>query len=417
MHLKNGFNRQLVRIFSFVIMFLIFTSSVITVNAMSRDFYVVDGENTYAVTIMNTDTDNILKRAGIELGRNDSVIKDEKNGIITVKRAFSVNITADGATNKMIFTDGNVGYAIKEANIQIGKSDIVTPPITTALKPDMHINILRMHEITVDVDGDSHVINVPNGTVEEALNYSGFGLGSEDVINVKKNASVYDGMKIVIQRVGYHESTVKEIIPYNTYERETNKLPKGETQVQTEGVNGERIIKNREKVVDGVVTERVEISNKIEVEPVNKIILVGTGSTNTLSNSVKSKTSSSSNNTSASIVGNKLIDQYGNEVSYKSVITGSCTAYTKDREDAVTALGWKPKYGYVAVDPSVIPYGSKLYICSPDGSFVYGYAVAADTGGAMLSGKRLADLYFETEYECWEFGVRNLSIYILEYGS
>ena len=49
--------------------------------------------------------------------------------------------------------------------------------------------------------------------------------------------------------------------------------------------------------------------------------------------------------------------------------------------------------GYVAVDPDIIPYGSKLYIMTKDGSWDYGYAIAADTGGAMLSGRVLVDQY------------------------
>lgn len=111
--------------------------------------------------------------------------------------------------------------------------------------------------------------------------------------------------------------------------------------------------------------------------------------------------------------GGSFIDKDGKTVSYKKSLTGSCTAYTAP-PGAITSIGLVPKVGYVAVNPRIIPYGTKMYICSKDGSITYGYAVAADTGGAMLSGKRLLDLYYNTEYECIQFGVQNMNVYILD---
>ena len=105
-------------------------------------------------------------------------------------------------------------------------------------------------------------------------------------------------------------------------------------------------------------------------------------------------------------------DHEGNVVAYKSLLSGSATAYTAS-PGAITSTGKVAQYGYVAVDPSIIPYGTRLYITSTDGSYVYGYAVAADTGGAMLSGKRLVDLYYNSVSECYQFGVRNVNVYIL----
>ena len=70
-------------------------------------------------------------------------------------------------------------------------------------------------------------------------------------------------------------------------------------------------------------------------------------------------------------------------------------------------------YGYVATDPSKIPYGTKMYIASPDGSFVYGYAIAADTGTGLLQGIIDVDLFYETYLESCLNSRRNVDIYIL----
>ena len=66
----------------------------------------------------------------------------------------------------------------------------------------------------------------------------------------------------------------------------------------------------------------------------------------------------------------------------------------------------------MAVDPSGIPRGTKMSIVSADGEYVYGYCVAEDTGGAIQG--NIVDLYFNTFQECWEFGRRDVLIYILE---
>ena len=84
------------------------------------------------------------------------------------------------------------------------------------------------------------------------------------------------------------------------------------------------------------------------------------------------------------------------------------TAYTGG---GITASGLPAQYGRVAVDPRVIPLGSQLYIESEDGSYVYGYAVAADTGGAIKGNK--VDIYLDSYNQAIQFGRRNLRVYVI----
>lgn len=69
-------------------------------------------------------------------------------------------------------------------------------------------------------------------------------------------------------------------------------------------------------------------------------------------------------------------------------------------------------YGVIAVDPTVIPYGTKMYIESADGKYIYGYAIAGDCGGA-IKGKRV-DLFYWSKAQCNEFGRRAVNIYFLD---
>ena len=85
-------------------------------------------------------------------------------------------------------------------------------------------------------------------------------------------------------------------------------------------------------------------------------------------------------------------------------VTFEATAYTWTGYR--TATGTWPSRGTVAVDPEVIPLGTKLYI---EG---YGEAVAEDTGGLVKG--NIIDLYFPTESECWEFGRRQVEVRVME---
>ena len=102
----------------------------------------------------------------------------------------------------------------------------------------------------------------------------------------------------------------------------------------------------------------------------------------------------------------------GETVSYSYVIDVSATAYTTENtRNRITATGTVARVGAIAVDPTVIPYGTRMYIVSRYGNWIYGYATAEDCGGG-IKGRRV-DLFYDTIYECFQFGVRNARIYVL----
>ena len=96
---------------------------------------------------------------------------------------------------------------------------------------------------------------------------------------------------------------------------------------------------------------------------------------------------------------------------FLSVSTGKATAYYSRGGNGASGLGLG--YGTVAVDPDVIPYGTLLYITSADGRFVYGYALATDTGIALQDGRVLVDLFYETYAESVANGAINVNVYVV----
>lgn len=101
----------------------------------------------------------------------------------------------------------------------------------------------------------------------------------------------------------------------------------------------------------------------------------------------------------------------GESYTYVDVMTCSATAYTCEGYVGHTYSGTLARVGAIAVDPTVIPLGTKMYVVSNDGQYVYGYCVAEDIAGGIKGNK--IDLYFDTYAECWDFGVRMCTVYIL----
>ena len=107
---------------------------------------------------------------------------------------------------------------------------------------------------------------------------------------------------------------------------------------------------------------------------------------------------------------NVALDENGIPAEYKYCTEGKATAYTGD---PATASGRTPMPGHVAVDPNEYPYGTELYIVSADGNYVYGYCVAADTGGFVNTSNIDVDLYMDNEQMCDDWGRRDIVIYVL----
>lgn len=414
-NIKKEINRQLKRVISLTVMGSICVVSAFSVGAFSKKVSISDSGNTMSIVTMNSDTQKILEQAGIELNENDAIVRvdDINNSIdITVNRAFEVSVEVDGMvlTRQTAFT--TVSDLLGELGVELGTHDGVTPTLETVIHEPTNVVVERRCGINITADGRTKEYSVPYVNVREAIEYAEVPISEEDIINVDKTMPVSDGLNVTIERIGYRNNIVTEEIPYKTVTEYTDLIEEGKTQVVKNGVNGQQETIIKETLSDGAVVSSEEISSKITVKPVDEVVLVGKKSskksnkTTSTSDSSKVKGYLHDNNNGT------LVDHNGNTIHYKSKLVGSCTAYTA-KPGAITSTGKVAQVGYVAVNPKIIPYGSKLYIESPDGSVVYGHAVAADTGGALMKGTALVDLYYGSLQQCYNFGRRNMNVYIL----
>ena len=410
---KKEIFKQLRRLIALTTMGCLLFVSIFTVGAFSKRVTILDGEDSVSVVTMNTDTHKIIEQANINLSPEDLIFKidnPDNSTEIVIKRAFKVNITENGNTSSVSVVMGTVADAVSLSGIILDENISVSPDLHTNLEPNMDISVEHRCKIMVTADGRTKEYSVPIGSsVLEALKFAEIPLYENDVVSRDLSEIVTDGMEIVIDRVGYRNKITTKTIPYQTVRKNVNYLDEGTTQVSVKGVNGESEIVIKETLKNGEVVSSEEVKNKVTVKPVNEVILVGTkkkGQTVQVSTGKSSETSLASSNTEGTIK-----DNNGKSLSYSKVLTGSGTAYTAE-SGAKTSTGTTPGRGTVAVNPNIIPYGTKLFITTTDG-YVYGYATASDTGGALRQGTALVDLYMNSTQECLNFGRRTVKVYIL----
>ena len=245
-------------------------------------------------------------------------------------------------------------------------------------------------------------MNEPSITTSPA----GIVVGEYDIVTPSLDTELSDYTRIEIKRVTFKLATETEEIEYETKRVEDSSLYVGEKVVTRKGVNGEKSYTYSEKYIDGVYVDRILEREEVIKEPVDKIVTVGTKKIDNLS---------AYKNTTAPISELKVpsdleLDENGIPKNYKSKVSAKATAYTGD---PATASGRKPMAGHIAVDPNEYPYGTELYIVSADGTYVYGYCVAADTGGFVEMGNTDVDLYLNNEDMCYNWGNRDITIYVL----
>lgn len=340
----------------------------------------------------------------------------------------TINIIDEGQNYEVVTKSTTVADAIALAGITLGEKDTVSADLQSATKDGDEIFVLRSKLIYLETSGSVFEFYTNKATVGEALYADGFIVGQYDEVIPDVNTKTTDGMTVSVKRVYIELSEVTEEIPFETVTVDNPDEYMGYENVLQEGINGSvtRTYKLVDKEDTGVTAVLIGETKK---EPTNRIVEVGTKviSPETMT-VIKGQTEDgipysafpamAQSNSKTVISGNTAITPYG-EFEFSRVIDIKATAYEGGVQSngiwaGQTATGRAPVYGVVAVDPSLIPLNSKLYIESADygQSWIYGFCVAGDTGGA-IKGKRV-DLCYSTVEQCYQFGRRNCRVYILK---
>ncbi len=352
------------------------------------------------------------------------------------------------AKNTYRITDGNrvvihttystdPATVLDEAGLQLGADDTYTTQNSAGVS---EITIQRLQTITIVQGGVSRKVTSYGETVESLLSRLNVVLTNEDVVSIPMGEQTRDGMTITIQRTTTIEETYTVSIPHDVVYCYDPTLSEGEECVLTPGVMGQALRTEYVNLIDGEEVNRTLIREDVVTQPVTAIIAVGTYTeqmapetepteppttiapeTTVPETTVPPTTEAPSTEATVTapadgkpIITNGTITTPEGEVltfSYAAVFKATAYTHTDPGCNEWTATGTHVRVGVVAVDPSVIPYGTKMYIVSNDGQYIYGEAVAEDCGSSIKNNR--IDLYFETDAECWAFGIRNCTVYFL----
>ncbi|MBR5586806.1 MAG: G5 domain-containing protein [Clostridia bacterium] len=317
----------------------------------------------------------------------------------------TVNVSIDGGKSMAITTiDKTVGQILAHNNIAVGEHDFVSPPLASRLNDNQSITIARAFPIKVNLGNDGVIIETVSKSVAKALAENGIIIGETDIVTPSLDSVVNKGTEISITQVAEDMITVTEDIPFKTVSSPNGSLQRGTTEIKTEGKVGIKEIYYKVVHHNGEEISRELVGERVVQEPVTQVFEYGTSYHGAAPASRGSVERGESRSFSYSAVYTFAASAY--DLSYES-----CGKNPGDRGYGITASGMQAQRGVVAVDPSVIPLGTKLYIESADGYPDYGYAVAGDTGGA-IKGYRV-DLFMDSHAEAINFGRRNVKVYIL----
>lgn len=360
-------------------------------------FTVAAAIQSYGNNAENSEDNNGFKsKVEYELSSGDLVVtkNNDFNLDVTIIDANKITINNGSDTLVVPLAKGTVADALKKAEITLADNEISVPALDSKITGDTEINIYKTKTVSVTADGKTKDVKLALVNVYDALNYAGYEVDDDDILSTSHSDDVENINAVTIKRVTYKTESTKEKIAYDTVKKNSDKVELGETKVKTEGKDGEKIVTREVKYIDGKKSSNKIVAEKTIKEPVDKVVLVGT----------KGAATSGGAGT--------FTDSNGATVAYSQMLTGSGTAYTAPA-GAGTATGVPAYHGGVAVNPNIIPYGSKLYIVSTDGSFVYGYATAVDTGGALMDGSAIVDCFYNTYDECVNFGRRDVNVYVI----
>jgi len=296
-------------------------------------------------------------------------------GYAWAKKTVVLVVDGEEATVQAFST--TVGGLLEKQGISLQEKDEVIPAPETPLRDGMVICVNRAVNLSISVDGGVIAARTRQAKVKDVLAEYQVSLGEEDVVEPGLETPVTPEMKIRVDRIRTVTEVCEVPIDYETQKKYTVKLPQGSTRVVQEGKPGvERqtwqvVYKNGEEV------NRQLAHQEVVAKPVDRVIMVGSG---------------------------MVVSRGGETFRYSEVREMVASAYTHTGNN--TASGIYPHYGVAAVDTSVIPMGTKMYV---EG---YGYAIARDRGSA-IKGNRI-DLFFETRSEAMSWGVRRVKVYFFD---
>ena len=290
---------------------------------------------------------------------------------------------------------------LTEAGLALGADDTYTALTENGIS---EITVQRSHTVTVDNCGETIQVTAPSETVGELLQRLSIDVTGGVALSVPLEMEIYNGLTVTLCRTLRQTQTYTVSIPFETVYCYDSSIPQGVEEVITPGQAGQLLCTANVVYVDGQESDRTVIEERVIAQPVNRLVAIGTKPEDPVSDDP--------------MAGIVIDDSHiylpdGQVLSYTGTMQVKATAYSHLDQgcDMITATGTTVHHGTVAVDPRIIPLGTRMFIITNDGAYVYGISTAEDTGSSIKQAK--IDLYFPTKALCFQFGIRDATVYFL----
>ncbi|MEN0664696.1 ubiquitin-like domain-containing protein [Caldifermentibacillus hisashii] len=311
--------------------------------------------------------------------------KVKDNMQIVWKPAYMVILKLNGEEKKVWTTRKTVKEFLAESEIAIKEQDQLSVPLEAKIKQGLIINLDTAFQVVVNDGGEERTVWSTSTTVADFLEQQGIKLNELDRVEPGLDQMIGENVPINIVRVEKVTDVVEEPLEFATVTQKDSNLESGKQQVVQEGKTG-KVQKTYEVILEnGQEVSKTLISENVMENATDKIVAVGT----------KEMTQLVSRGTET---GKEF---YVSSTAYTASCNG-CSGKTATGID----LHANPGAKIIAVDPSVIPLGTKVYV---EG---YGYAIAADTG-TRIKGNKI-DVFFASQSDAYRWGQRTVKIKILQ---
>lgn len=276
------------------------------------------------------------------------------------------------------FGTGTLASFLQQHGIEVSTQDEVSPALSTPVQNDMNVTIVSPIAIHLQNGNQNKTVETFAHTVATLLRDEQITLGSGDSVSPELNSVLKANETVSITKMSKRVTVQTQGIPFQTIRQRTAELFQGEEHVLTYGVKGLLQVKTTSVYVNGHIVKKISTKQVLR-QPINEVIEVGT-TPNTY----------------------QLASRSYSPGMISGQITVLATAYVQGGR---TATGWIARPGIVAVDPSVIPFGTRLYIPG------VGVVVAEDTGSDIVG--RHIDICMANQQLADEWGAQVVTVDVL----
>ncbi|HET6895871.1 MAG TPA: ubiquitin-like domain-containing protein [Candidatus Baltobacteraceae bacterium] len=299
----------------------------------------------------------------------------------------AVLFQSEGTQTQHVTAAQTVGAFLKERGIVPGPRDYVHPAADTPLTDNLIIEYSPALPVRLVTASGSKTIITTAQDVGALLEEQGIHLGKHDVVRPSLADPIVAYGTVRISRIVKWVSSEKHKIAQRTVHEIDFSLPPGKVKVIRHGAPGIAVTMVDYTQTDGKLHKHV-VSTRVLRKPKTRVVAEGVGTAGAIADFARHGLEKTAYIASGAL---SMV-----ATAYTAGCAG-CSGYT--------ATGYRAGHGIVAVDPRVIPLGTRLYIPG------YGFAIAGDTGGA-IRGRRI-DLGFNSLADAIQFGRRTVKVYTL----